>query len=60
MTRSTLDCPKEYSDVNEENTPCLRCGSRKHYVTFLGYIRCSWCDTVIDEMIPNLVGDFRY
>jgi ribosomal protein L37AE/L43A len=44
-----LKCPKEFSDVNEENTPCSNCGSRIHYTLFDGFIRCSYCDSVIDD-----------
>ena len=46
-----LICPKEYSEVNEENTPCPRCGSRIHYTIGDGLLRCSWCEWAIDEML---------
>lgn len=51
-------CTPEYSEVNPENTPCSNCSSRVHYTIFDGFIRCSFCDAIIDAMIPSrLVGE---
>jgi hypothetical protein len=49
MTQST-ECPKEFSDVNEENTPCPSCGSRIHYKSD-NNIKCSYCNVIIDDAI---------
>jgi hypothetical protein len=52
------DCPKSYSEVNEENTPCLECGSRQHFIGIGDKdfsIRCSWCGSKIDDINPELI-----
>lgn len=46
-----MKCPDNYSNVNEENTPCSRCGSRVHYTNGDGVLRCCWCEEIIDEVI---------
>lgn len=48
---SKIECPKEFSDVNEENTPCSNCGSRIHYIS-KNLICCSYCNAVIDQANP--------
>ena len=60
MTSSTYDikCPPEYSEVNEENTPCPKCGSRIHFIGILtegSSINCSWCGEKIDDVNPELI-----
>ena len=49
--KKLLGCSSDYSRVNEENTPCGKCGSRKHCTLFDGFIRCSWCNNIIDDLV---------
>jgi DNA-directed RNA polymerase subunit RPC12/RpoP len=49
-----LICPAEFSDTNPENTACLKCGSRIHFMDFIDCVtRCSYCENIIGEAIEN-------
>ncbi len=43
-----MKCPEDYSNVNPENTPCPRCGSKVHYTNGDNVIRCCWCEEIVD------------
>ena len=57
-----LKCPAEYSDVNKENTPCSKCGSRVHFIGITekeNSLNCSWCGHKIDEIHPEIMRLIR-